>query len=93
MATVTDFQPSVNIAPFGMCTTQANPQVASATAAAQGVLTPMPCMPVVTAPWSQGSTVVMIREKKALTVSSTCNCAWTGIIEVVDPGTQLLEDG
>jgi hypothetical protein len=36
---------------------------------------------------------VMIREKKALTVSSTCNCAWTGIIEVVDPGTQLLEDG
>lgn len=50
MATVMDFQPSVNIAPFGMCTTQTNPQVASATAAAQGVLTPMPCMPVVTAP-------------------------------------------
>lgn len=92
-ATVMDFQPSVNIAPFGMCTTQANPQVASATAAAQGVLTPMPCMPVVTAPWSHGSSVVMIRDKKALTVGSTCTCAWTGTIDVVDPGSQLVEDG
>jgi hypothetical protein len=92
-ATVMDFLPSVNIAPFGMCTTQANPQVASATAAAQGVLTPVPCMPVVTGPWSPGSAIVTIQEKKALTADSTCNCAWTGVIEVADPGTQMLEDG
>ncbi len=84
-ATVMDFQPMVNIAPFGMCKTQANPQVASATAAAQGVLTPMPCVPVTTSPWSPGSPVVTIQGNKALTDDSKCNCAWTGSIEITDP--------
>jgi hypothetical protein len=88
-ATVNDFQPMVNIAPFGMCQTQANPQVASATAAAQGVLTPMPCIPVTTSPWSPGSSIVTIQGQKALTSDSKCNCQWTGSIEITDPGTSI----
>src|SRR6185436_2247785 len=73
-ATVNDFIPMTNIAPFGMCQTQANPQVASATAAAQGVLTPQPCIPMTTSPWSPGSSVATINGQKALTDNSKCNC-------------------
>jgi hypothetical protein len=91
-ATVMDHVPMTNIAPFGMCKTQANPQVASATAAAQGVLTPMPCVPVLPAPWSPGSSIVTIDGKKALTSDSKCNCNWTGSIEITDPGTTVETD-
>ena len=50
-ASIMDFAPMVNILPFGMCTSAANPSVIAATAAALGVFTPMPCVPVTVAPW------------------------------------------
>lgn len=92
LATVMDFVPMQNIAPFGMCKTQANPQVAAATAAAQGVLTPMPCVPVIASPWSPGSPTVTINELKALTADSKCNCTWSGSIEITDPGSTVDND-
>ena len=54
-ANINDHIPMTNIMPFGMCMTPSNPEVASATAAALGVLTPMPCMPVTPAPWVPGA--------------------------------------
>ncbi|MDI1478930.1 DUF4280 domain-containing protein [Polyangium sp. y55x31] len=86
-ATIMDQKPMVNIAPFGMCQTQANPQVAAATSAANGVLTPQPCIPVIAAPWSPGASVVGLPELKALTDDSKCTCQWTGSIEIVTPGS------
>lgn len=85
-ATVQDFIPNVNVMPFGMCTTLSNPQVASATSAALGVLTPQPCIPVITSPWTPGSQKVTINGAPALTNSSTCQCTWGGVITVSDPG-------
>jgi hypothetical protein len=91
-ATVMDFVPLLNIKPFGMCKTQANPMVAAATAAAQGVLTPMPCIPVTTSPWSPGSAKIQIGGQKALLNSDTCKCMWTGTISIKQPGQQKVQD-
>ncbi|TMQ12973.1 MAG: DUF4280 domain-containing protein [Deltaproteobacteria bacterium] len=89
VATVMDFLPMTNIPPFGMCQSLANPQVAAATAAAQGVLTPQPCIPVITAPWSPGSEVSTIQGTKLLTADSTCNCQWVGRISISHPGSEI----
>ena len=88
-ATVDHYLPMVNISAFGMCQTQANPQVAAATAAAQGVLTPQPCIPVTTSAWSPGSSIVTIDDQKALTDDSTCSCQWTGSVSITSAGSTI----
>lgn len=85
-ATIMDNAAFVNIVPFGMCTSLANPAVAAATAAALGVLTPMPCTPVIPAPWVPGSPTVLIGNKPALNNSSKCICAYGGVISITFPG-------
>src|SRR5882724_4122790 len=60
-ANIMDNIPMTNIMPFGMCSSLANPTVASATTAALGVLTPMPCVPMTSAPWIPGSPTVLLR--------------------------------
>jgi hypothetical protein len=86
-ATVDDHLPMVNIAPFGMCRSLANPQVAAATGAAQGVLTPQPCVPATNAPWAPGAPNVLVRDRPALTSDSRCTCSWAGSVSVTDSGT------
>ena len=73
-ATIMDFAPLVNIPTFGMCNTPSNPAVAAATAAALGVLTPMPCVPVTVAPWVTGAPPVLINNLPALNPTSKCMC-------------------
>jgi len=85
-ANIMDYVPMMNIPPFGMCTSLSNPQVAAATSAAMGVLTPQPCIPVTSAPWSPGSPTVTIGNQPALTNSSTCNCMWGGVITISSAG-------
>ena len=85
-ATINDNQPTVNIPPFGMCSSPNNPQVIAATSAALGVFTPMPCVPVTTAPWAPGSPTVLIGGKPALTDTSKCMCTWAGMISIAMPG-------
>ena len=85
-ATIMDNIPMMNIMPFAMCTSLANPTVAAATAAALGALTPMPCVPVTAAPWTPGSMRVMFNKMPALTNTCTLMCNWGGVITVTMPG-------
>jgi hypothetical protein len=85
-ATVMDKIPIVNIAPFNMCRSMANPQVASATAAAMGVLTPMPCIPIVPGPWQPGAKKTKVGQFASLTQNSKCVCIWGGSISITKPG-------
>jgi hypothetical protein len=81
---VTDVE-AANVPSFGMCMSLSNPQVASATAAAQGVLTPQPCVPVLS-PWTPGAAQVTISEVAALDDASQCSCTWGGVVTVSDAG-------
>lgn len=85
-ANVLDSKPFVNIASFGMCMSPANPTVAAATAAALGVLTPMPCAPLIPGPWVPGSPTVMVAGAPALNTTSVCQCAYGGVVRVTLPG-------
>jgi hypothetical protein len=89
-ASITDNVPFVNIPSFGMCASLANPQTAAATAAALGVLTPMPCAPVVPAPWVPGTAQLSVEGVPALTNTSQCHCAYGGVITVVVPGQMTV---
>jgi hypothetical protein len=90
-ANIMDHIPMVNIMPFGMCSSLANPEVAAATTAALGVLTPMPCIPVTPAPWVAGAPTVLLGNMPALDNVSQLMCTWAGVITFTDAGEVTVE--
>lgn len=90
-ANIGDHVPMMNVMPFGVCQSMANPTVAAATAAAMGVLTPMPCIPNTPAPWVPGAPTVLLCNLPALDDQSKLMCIWGGVIEVTMPG-QMTHD-
>jgi hypothetical protein len=91
-ANIQDTVPMTNIMSFGMCTSPSNPSVASATAAAGGTLTPMPCVPATSAPWTPGASKAMIANQPAVDDSSTCMCTYLGQISVVSAGQDQVSE-
>lgn len=86
-ANIMDHVPMLNILPFGMCSSLANPSVAAATSAAMGVLTPMPCIPATNMPWTPGAATMLIGGVPALDNVSTCMCNWGGVVSIAQPAT------
>ena len=70
-----------NISTFGMCNNINNPAVAAATAAAQGVLTPAPCVPAVVGSWNNTAKKTQINGVGAVREDSTLNCTYGGYIK------------
>lgn len=91
LATIMDNVPMVNILPFGMCSSLSNPTVASATSAAMGVLTPMPCVPVPAGPWTPGVPQVQIGGKPALNDQCKLMCSYGGTIQFTNSGCMTIQ--
>lgn len=92
MASIMDSKPMVNIKPFGLCKSLANPVVAAATAAANGKLQKMPCIPNVITPWLGGKTNVLVKKQPALMDNSKCMCVWAGAIKITDSRQNTVND-
>lgn len=90
--TIMDHEPMLNVMPFGMCMSPANPMVAAATAAALGVLTPQTCIPMTVSPWLPGAPTVLTGNKPSLDNTCQLMCLWGGVIQVTVPGqfTELI---
>ncbi|HBF37686.1 MAG TPA: DUF4280 domain-containing protein [Firmicutes bacterium] len=86
MANITDFKPNVNISAFGNCSSLANPTVAAATAANEGRLQKMPCIPATCTPWMGAKNNVLIGGAAALLNSSKTCCIYGGQISISDCG-------
>ena len=80
-ATIQDGAALSNVPTFGMCSNPANPTVASATAAAMGVLTPMPCVPATVA-WAPGCPTVTVCKRPLLHSTIKLTCSYGGVIQV-----------
>jgi hypothetical protein len=89
--TITDSIPFLNVLPFSMCQSMANPSVAAATAAKLGVFTPMPCTPVPAGVWIVGSPTVMIAKKPALNSTSQLICSFGGVINITFAGQVTVQ--
>lgn len=85
VAVKTDYIPFLNIPPFGMCSNPANPMVAAATAAAFGVLTPMPCIPCTVQAWTGACSKVKVHGKEAINMDSKLSCLYGGSIQAAAP--------
>ena len=77
VGTKADNKLGVNIPPFGMCRSVANPAVSSAAAANRGAAAPGPCIPHIVTEW------VGADDKGQLHNYATCTCAWGGTIRKV----------
>ncbi len=85
VATIMDHKAGLNLPTFAMCTTSANPAVAAAYGA------PMPCLPVLPAPWSSGSVEVKVKDEVVLHDISTLSCVYGGVITVEKPSQNTCE--
>lgn len=88
---VMDYEPEVHIKSFELCNSPNNPEVIQALSQmgrplAEGEFPPVPCVPVITAPWINGKGNKLIGGAAALVHISTNTCLHCGEITIVDDG-------
>ncbi|GAB0112608.1 DUF4280 domain-containing protein [Acidisoma sp. C75] len=89
VATIAMMVPFENIETFGVCVSEANPEVV----AAKLVGSPgVPCVPIIDTPWDPPSPNILIDGIPAALASSKCLCTWLGEISVeIDEGISFTD--
>ena len=77
MANIMDSVPFVNVIPTGTCSAPTNPAVIAAMGS------PVPCTPMVLAPWAPGKPDVLVENFPALLSTDKCFCAFGGVISIM----------
>lgn len=88
-ANVADYVPMKNVPGFGRCRSLRYHPTAAATAANQGKLTPMPCVPGTCQRWKTIDRDSLICGEPALLEPATLQCMYGGTISIVNPGQSL----
>ncbi|WP_413773645.1 DUF4280 domain-containing protein [Paenibacillus campinasensis] len=86
---IDDYVPNVNIINFGNCTNQLNPAVQNGQFDTEGVQK-APCVPVITGPWINGKSDVLIEGSPALLSTCTNTCIYAGSLIVIEDDGQNL---
>jgi hypothetical protein len=84
-AHIADSVPFVNVQPFGMCQSPANPAVAANIATVGGPM-PMPCTPACAGAWIPGDPANIVDGFPALTQTSLLQCRFGGTINIIFSG-------
>lgn len=90
LGTCMDCIPFLNISPFVMCKSLANPTTAALTASHFGVLTPGPCIPVPAGMWIPIKPNLISTPSPVLDNSSILMCAFGGAIKINMPGQFMV---
>ena len=77
MANIMDFAPFTCIVPTGTCSAPTNPAVIAAMGS------PVPCTPLIVAPWAVGKPDVLVENFPALLSTDKCFCAYGGVISIM----------
>ena len=91
LATMDANKPMVNIMPFGMCKSPANPVVASIIASSLGSVTQAPCIPNTVAPWIPSCMKVMVGNMPVVTQPDKLMCIWGGSISAISSGQMCVD--
>jgi hypothetical protein len=86
IGTMSDCIPFANITPFGICRSILNPTTAALTAAALGVLTPGPCIPIPAGVWIPVKPTVISPKGPIINNDAMLICAYGGLIKAIVPG-------
>jgi hypothetical protein len=90
MGACTDCIPFLNVSPFGVCMSMANPITAAQTAAAAGVLTPGACIPTPAGTWLPSKPTIVGKTGPTLTNDSTLICSFGGTIKINMPAQSTV---